>query len=71
MEQNTPELKIIPMSEIVPEPVNWLWEPYIPSGAITLIQGDGGLGKTTIALVVAAAVTIGGTAPLIYAQLYQ
>jgi len=63
LEQNTPELKIIPMSEIVPEPVNWLWEPYIPSGATTLIQGDGGLGKTTIALVVATAVTIGGTLP--------
>jgi len=63
LEQNTSELKIIPMSEIVPEPVNWLWEPYIPGGAITLIQGDGGLGKTTIALVVATAVTIGGTLP--------
>ena len=35
------ELKIIRMSDIRPQPVDWLWEPYIPYGAITLIQGDG------------------------------
>ena len=29
-----PELKIIRMSEIQSEPVDWLWEPYIPYGAL-------------------------------------
>jgi len=33
------ELKMLTMSEIQPEPVNWLWEPYIPSGKISMIQG--------------------------------
>ena len=46
------ELKMIKMSDIQPEPVEWLWEPYIPSGAISLIQGDGGEGKTTTALAI-------------------
>jgi hypothetical protein len=57
------ELKLIKMSEIQPEAVDWLWEPYIPYGAITLIQGDGGTGKTTTALAIAAAVTRGDALP--------
>ena len=57
------ELKIIKMSEIKSEPVEWLWEPYIPSGAISLIQGDGGEGKTTTAMAIAAAVTTGKALP--------
>jgi hypothetical protein len=51
------------MSDIHPEPVSWLWEPYIPSGAISLIQGDGGEGKTTLSLAIAAAVTRGKPLP--------
>jgi archaellum biogenesis ATPase FlaH len=51
------------MSDIRPEPVGWLWEPYIPHGAITLIQGDGSAGKTTITLAIAAAITKGDALP--------
>jgi MinD superfamily P-loop ATPase len=57
------ELKLIKMSEIQPEPVEWLWEPYIPRGAITLIQGDGGEGKTTVSLAIAAAISTGTPLP--------
>jgi len=39
------DLKLLKMSEIQSKPVDWLWEPYIPFGAITMIQGDGGLGN--------------------------
>jgi len=54
-----PELKIITMRDIERESVKWLWEPYIPQGKITIIQGDPGDGKTTMALAIAAAVTTG------------
>ena len=57
------ELKLIRMSDIHPEPVEWTWEPYIPSGAITLIQGDGSAGKTTVTLAIAAAMTRGDALP--------
>jgi hypothetical protein len=57
------ELKLIKMSDIRPEPVEWLWEPYIPSGAISLVQGDGGTGKTTMTLAIAAALTRGEALP--------
>jgi hypothetical protein len=53
------ELKIIRMSDISSEPVSWLWEPYLPRGVISLIQGDGGQGKTTMSLAIAAAITNG------------
>jgi RecA-family ATPase len=51
------------MGEIQREPVKWLWEPYIPSGKITLIQGDGSTGKTTVSLAIAAAVSTGISLP--------
>ncbi|MDL2231967.1 AAA family ATPase [Ruminococcaceae bacterium OttesenSCG-928-L11] len=57
------KLRIITMRDIEAEPVSWLWEPYIPAGKITIIQGDPGDGKTTMALAVAAAVTTGGALP--------
>ena len=57
------ELKIRKMSEIQPEPVKWLWEPYLPSGKVSLIQGDGAMGKTTVALAIAAAISRGEPLP--------
>jgi len=57
------ELKLKRMSEFQTEPVEWLWEPYIPLGAITILQGDGGLGKTTISSAIAAAITTGTALP--------
>ena len=60
---NMAELKTTKMSDIQAEPVQWLWEPFIPLNSITLIQGDGGTGKTSMALAVAAAVTTGAALP--------
>jgi RecA-family ATPase len=54
------ELKLINMEEIHAERVDFLWEPYIAQGKITLIQGDPGEGKTTMALAITAAVSYGG-----------
>ena len=53
----TPKLKIITMRDVVPEQVEWLWEPYIPLGKITVIQGDSGDGKTTMATAITSAST--------------
>lgn len=57
------ELKIISMDEVQSKKVNWLWYPYIPYGKITIIQGDPGEGKTTLALRLAAACSSGTALP--------
>jgi hypothetical protein len=57
------ELKMFTIEEIQTEHIVWLWEPYIPQGKITIVQGDPGEGKTTMMLAIAAAVTNGEPLP--------
>jgi KaiC/GvpD/RAD55 family RecA-like ATPase len=57
------ELKIISMDEIPVEEVEWLWYPYIPFGKLTIIHGDGGEGKTTLILRLAALLSRGEKLP--------
>jgi hypothetical protein len=51
------------MRDVETEQVQFLWEPYIPRGKITIVQGDPGDGKTTMMLAIAAAVTNGEALP--------
>ena len=51
------ELKLRFFDEIAEEEVRWLWRPYIAFGKITVIQGDPGNGKTTLALAIAAIIS--------------
>jgi len=57
------ELRMFSMQDIKADPVAWLWEPYIPRGKITIVQGDPGDGKTTMTLAIAAAVVNGESLP--------
>ena len=43
--------------------VDWLWKPMIPFGKVTLIEGDGGDGKTTLILTIAAMLSRGTPPP--------
>ncbi len=43
-------LKTVKMSEVTAEKVEWLWNPFIPLGMFTLIDGEEGIGKSLIAL---------------------
>ena len=47
-------IKIFTFDEIEAEDIRWLWKPYIALGKITVIQGDPGTGKTTLALAIAS-----------------
>lgn len=45
------------MSDIEPEPIQWLWPDRIALGKLTLIAGDPGLGKSLISLDIAARIS--------------
>lgn len=45
------------MDEVQETNVEWLWYPFVPFGKLTIIQGDPGLGKTWLAMTLAAACT--------------
>ena len=51
------------LNTVEPQETKWLWEPFIPLGKLTIIQGDPGCGKSTLALNIAAAVTQGRAFP--------
>jgi putative DNA primase/helicase len=50
---------IIPASEIEPEPVRWVWPEIIARGKVTGLVGYPGLGKSQVAMDVAATVSKG------------
>ncbi len=50
-------------SDLVPEPVSWLWSGWLAQGKLHILGGAPGQGKTTIAIAFAATVTSGGRFP--------
>lgn len=56
--------RFLRLSEVEPELVEWLWPGRIPLGKLTIIDGDPGLGKSTLAGgEIAARVTTGSPWP--------
>src|SRR5437762_2374934 len=52
-----------PVCDVEPFPQEWLWPGRIPLGSVTLIAGDEGVGKSLVALDIAARVTRGSSWP--------
>lgn len=55
--------KVICLSDVLAEEINWLWKPYIPIGEFTIIEGIEGLGKSWIGCALACAVADGKKLP--------
>jgi hypothetical protein len=51
------------LSAIEPSTVSWLWEPYLPRGKLTLLDGDPGVGKSMMAVDLAARLSRGAALP--------
>jgi len=51
--------KLTNMASVTPERIAWIWEGYLARGKLTLLTGDPDLGKSQIALDIAARITRG------------
>lgn len=54
---------IVRLSDVDPEAIQWLWPDRIPLGKLTMLDGDPGLLKSTIALDLAARLSRGAAMP--------
>lgn len=55
--------KLTQASDIAPVEIEWLWPQWIALGKLTVLAGAGGTGKTTMALSLAATLTVSGMWP--------
>lgn len=60
---NAPQAVTRRMADVEAKSVEWLWKHWVPKGALTTMDGDPGLGKSTITADLAARVSRGGEMP--------
>jgi putative DNA primase/helicase len=53
-------LKTYRGSEVIPKKIDWLFDQMFPLGEVSLIAGDGGVGKSTLLMKIAALISHGG-----------
>lgn len=54
------------LTDVVNRDIDWLWKPFIPYGKITLVQGDTGIGKTSLMIKLLADLSNGIYPPTMY-----
>lgn len=62
-EGEEPRFKFIPMSKIERVNLDFVWEPYLARGEVSILEGDPGLGKSYLAMMVSAMVSVGQRIP--------
>jgi putative DNA primase/helicase len=58
-----PIVQLINGANITPMAIDWLWHEWIAAGKLHILAGAPGTGKTTLALALAAALTVAGRWP--------
>jgi hypothetical protein len=53
----------VSLATVEEKPIHWAWKPYIPRGALTMLIGDGGYGKSWLTCAVAADLSTGRALP--------
>ncbi len=56
-------MRIQPISELTPQPVDWLWPGRLALGKLAMLDGDPGLGKSLLALDLSARLSTGRPFP--------
>ncbi len=55
--------RTIALADVTPELVKWVWRSHVPIGKVSILDGDPGLGKSTLTLDLAARVSTGAAMP--------
>jgi hypothetical protein len=55
----TRQADLIPLTDLEPRPIDWLWQDRLAAGSLAMLSGDPGSGKTWIVLAIAAALSRG------------
>lgn len=58
-----PEVYMDCAIDIIPAPIDWIWEGYIARGKVHILAGPAGHGKTTVLIALGATITAGGRWP--------
>ena len=61
----------IPLTEIQNVEIEWLWKPFIAFGKVTLVQGETGIGKTSLMIKLLADLSNGVYPPTMYHKRLQ
>ncbi|MCL5966502.1 MAG: AAA family ATPase [Deltaproteobacteria bacterium] len=54
---------LVRLADVMPGVVKWLWKPYLPAGKLTLLEGDPKVGKSWLAMNLAAIISRGDPFP--------
>jgi len=57
------QAEVLTMSQIEQMTTDWLWESWLPRGTLSVLDGDPGLGKSTITIDIASRVSTGRPMP--------
>jgi hypothetical protein len=55
--------KVVSMADVQPERVEWIWHGFLPLGKLVTLDGDPGVGKSTLMVDCAARVSTGSPMP--------
>lgn len=62
-EEEEEKPKVVRLSNVEAEEVDWLWYPYLPLGKVSLLEGDPGLGKSWFTMALASYISQGKKLP--------
>jgi hypothetical protein len=54
---------VVSLADVQAEHVDWLWDGYLPLGKVVVLDGDPGVGKSTLSLDIAARTSTGSPMP--------
>ena len=58
-----PSVRVQPVSQLAPRPVEWLWPGRLALGKLAILDGDPGLGKSLVTLDLCARLSTGRAFP--------